>query len=53
MSWIETFHDVFLVKTLLLRTDPKLVEADIEFLERALSLTPAAKVLDQCWRTRS
>jgi SAM-dependent methyltransferase len=48
MSWVEPFHDDYLVKTFLLRQDPKALKAEVDFLENVLSLSVPAKVLDQC-----
>ena len=48
MSWISSFHDHLLEKTLLARKDPQQIMDDVDFLERILHLQKGNKVLDQC-----
>ena len=48
MSWAKTFHDDYLVQTLLRRRDPAQTNRTLNFLESALGLDAGGPVLDQC-----
>ena len=48
MSWVQSFHDEFLMHTLLIRKDHADLEKDISFLTKALRIGNGSLVLDQC-----
>ena len=48
MSWVQSFHDEFLMHTLLIRKDRTDLEKDISFLTKALRIGDGSLVLDQC-----
>lgn len=47
-AWVSSFHDKYLMHTLLIRKDPSQLQSDIRFLERVLEVPKGGKILDQC-----
>lgn len=48
MSWIQSFHDEFLMQTLLIRKDLVELEKDLSFLIKELNIGKDSLILDQC-----
>ena len=48
MSWVHSFHDEFLMHTLLVRKDIAELDKDIAFVMQSLNLSKGSVLLDQC-----